>query len=81
MVERSLDDMTDIDKLDKKFRNSSIILLLVASILLVIWIVSYLRSQENASPILLAISISLLLAGILLFTRIQYIIWVKNRYN
>ncbi|MHA2339396.1 MAG: hypothetical protein ACXACX_18990 [Candidatus Hodarchaeales archaeon] len=73
--------MTDIDKLDKKFRNSSIILLLVASILLIIWIVSYLQSQENASPILLAISISLLLAGILLFTRIQYIIWVKKSFN
>lgn len=72
--------MEELDKLDKKIRNISLIILVIAIILLSIWIVIYINSQENASPLLMTIGIALLLAGILLCTRMQYIIWMKKRY-
>ncbi|TFG22209.1 MAG: hypothetical protein EU529_11220 [Promethearchaeota archaeon] len=72
--------MERIDKIDKRFRNLSFIIIIIAVLLLIIWIASYLESPEKASPLLLSIGIALLLAGILLFTRIQYIIWLKKKY-
>ena len=72
--------MKEFDKLDKKIRNISLLIILIAIILLVIWIVCYINSPETASPLLMTISIALLLGGILLSTRIQYIIWMKKRY-
>ncbi|MFW9901553.1 MAG: hypothetical protein ACFFDY_09705 [Candidatus Thorarchaeota archaeon] len=72
--------MEELDKLDKRFRNISLIILFIAIILLIIWIASLLNSPENASPILMSVAIALLLAGILLFTRIQYVIWMKKRF-
>ena len=73
--------MRNIDNLEEKLKKLSIILIFLASILLVIWIATYYLSEEQSSPILLAISISLMLAGMLLFTRIQYTIWVKKGIN
>ena len=72
--------MKRIDKMDKKFRNFSFIIIIIGVLLQIIWIASYLNSPEKASPLLLSIGIALLLAGILLFTRIQYIIWLKKKY-
>ncbi|MFX0034814.1 MAG: hypothetical protein ACFE9I_04130 [Candidatus Hermodarchaeota archaeon] len=72
--------MNESVKFDKKFRNLALIILIIASFILTIWIVLYLNSPELASPLLISIGIALLLAGILLFTRIQYIIWMKTKY-
>jgi len=66
-------------KFDKKFRNFSLIAIFIAALLLIIWVISYLNSPEKASPLLVSIAIALLFAGILLFTRIQYVIWVKKK--
>ena len=72
--------MEALDKLDKRVRNIGLLLIIIAIILLLIWVISYLNSPETASPLLMSIGIALLLGGILLVTRIQYIIWMKKRY-
>ena len=72
--------MEELDKFDTKIRNYSLIIIITAIVLLIIWVISYISSPEKASPLLLAIGIALLLGGILLFTRIQYIMWIKKRY-
>ncbi|MFX1489980.1 MAG: hypothetical protein ACFFBI_12575 [Promethearchaeota archaeon] len=72
--------MDELDKIDKKFRNISLILLFLAVLILIIWIVWYFNYPLKGNQILLAIGIALLLAGILLFTRVQYVIWMKKRY-
>lgn len=72
--------MENLDKFDKKFRNLALIIILIAVLLLTIWVIIFLNSAEKAPPLLISISIALLLAGILLFTRIQYLIWMKKRY-
>ncbi len=72
--------MEGIDKLDKRIRNISLIILFIAITLLIIWIINYVNSPENASPLLMSIGIALLLAGILLCTKIQYVIWMKKRF-
>ncbi|MFX1411803.1 MAG: hypothetical protein ACFFA6_15765 [Promethearchaeota archaeon] len=71
--------MEELDKIDKKIRNIALILIFIAVLLLVIWVLCYLNSPEKAPPLLVAIGIALLLGGILLFTRIQYVIWMKKR--
>jgi hypothetical protein len=72
--------MVEVDKIDKKFRNLSLIIIIISILLLTIWVIFYQNSQETASPLLMSISIALLLAGILLLTRIQYVIWMKKKY-
>ena len=72
--------MEELNKFDTKIRNYSLIIIIIAIVILIIWVVSYISSPEKASPILMAIGIALLLGGILLFTRVQYIIWIKKRY-
>jgi len=72
--------MEELDKFDKRLRNLSLIIIFIAVLLLIIWAVSFLNSPETASPLLMSIGIALLLAGILLITRIQYVIWMKKRY-
>lgn len=72
--------MKELDKLDKKIRNVSFLMILIALILLIFWTISYLLSPETASPLVMSIAIALLLGGILLCTRIQYIIWMNKRY-
>jgi hypothetical protein len=73
--------MEKLDKLDTRIRNLSIIMLVIAVLLLITWIYCFIISPERASPLLMSISIALLLGGILLFTRIQYVIWMKKRYK
>ena len=72
--------MEEFDKLDKKIRNISLLVIFIAIILLIIWMVSYLFSQSKSSPLLMTLGIALLLAGILLFTRIQYVMWMNKKY-
>jgi len=70
--------MEEFDELDKKIRNISLLVIIIAVVLLIIWIVSLLYSPEKTSPLLMSLGIALLLGGILLFTRIQYVIWMKK---
>ncbi len=72
--------MDELDKIDKKFRNLALLIIIIAILLLIIWIVTLFINPNITSPLLMSIAIALLLAGILLFTRIQYIIWMKKRY-
>lgn len=72
--------MEELDKFDKRLRNLSLIIIFIGVLLLIIWMVSFLGSPEKASPLLMSIGVALLIAGILLITRIQYIIWMKKRY-
>ncbi len=73
--------MKEIDKLDKNLRNISLLVLLIASIVLVLWVISYIKDSKTSSPLLMSIGIALLLSGILLLTRIQYVIWMKKHYQ
>jgi len=72
--------MEEQDKLDKKVRNIGLLIIIIAFILLLIWMINYLTSPKKASPLLMSVGIALLLGGILLVTRIQYIILMKKRY-
>jgi len=72
--------MEEFDKLDKKIRNISLLVIIIAIVLLIIWIVSFLFSTGKASPLLMSLGIALLLGGILLLTRIQYVIWMKKLF-
>ncbi len=72
--------MNESDKLDQKIRNVSLLMILIAIIIIIFWMISYINSPENYSPLIMAIGIALLLGGILLFTRVQFIIWMKKRY-
>jgi hypothetical protein len=71
--------MESVDKLDKKIRNIALLIIIIAIILLSTWIINLLISSDNTPPLIFSIGLALLLAGILLFTRIQYIIWMKKR--
>lgn len=72
--------MEELDKIDKKFRNLALLIIIVAVLLLVIWFVILFINPNITSPLLMSVAIALLLAGILLLTRIQYIIWMKKKY-
>jgi len=72
--------MEELNKLDKRIRNISFVLLIVAVLSLIIWVVLFLKYPLKGNQLLLAIGIALLLAGILLFTRIQYVIWMKKKH-
>ena len=69
-------------KSDVKLRNISLLIIIIAIVLLVIWMISYLNSDKNTLPLplLLAFGVALLIGGIFLLTRIQYIIWLKERF-
>ena len=73
--------MEKLDNFDKRLRNIAFILILIAILLLTFWVILFLHSPDNTSPLLMSIGTALLLAGILLFTRIQYVIWMKKRYK
>ena len=73
--------MGKFDNTDKKIRNIALIMIAIAILLLMIWVITYMISPKNSSPVLMSIGMALLLAGILLVTRIQYVIWMKKRFN
>lgn len=72
--------MEEVDKFEKRLRNIALLIIIIAVLLLTVWVILLVNLTDMASPLLMSISIALLLAGILLFTRIQYIIWMKKRY-
>ncbi|MFX0005060.1 MAG: hypothetical protein ACFE9C_00595 [Candidatus Hodarchaeota archaeon] len=72
--------MKKLDTLEKRFKTLGLILIILAILLLVIWMILFLDSPEKAHPLLISISIALLMSGILLFTRIQYVSWMKKKY-
>ncbi len=72
--------MQEFDKLDRKIRNISLLIIFIGIVFLTIWIISFLYSPDNASPLLMSLGLALLLGGILLFTRIEYIIFMKKRF-
>jgi len=74
----------EYNKLDKLLRNIALILILASLILLVVWVINlYSNSGKETiyNLIIMSIGIALLLGGILLLTRIQYIIWIKKRFK
>ena len=74
----------EYNKLDKLLRNIALILILASVILLVVWVLNlYSNSGKETiyNLIIMSIGIALLLGGILLLTRIQYIIWIKKRFE
>ena len=73
--------MEKFENSDKKIRNIALLVIVIAILLLIVWVISLMISPENASPVLMSIGIALLLAGILLVTRIQYVIWMKKRFS
>ncbi|MFX0008202.1 MAG: hypothetical protein ACFFA7_13180 [Promethearchaeota archaeon] len=72
--------MAELDKIDKNFRNLGLIIIIIGILLLIIWIVIIVNIPHTTIPLLMSIAIALLIAGILLFTRVQYIIWMKKKY-
>ncbi|MFW9939279.1 MAG: hypothetical protein ACFFD5_16680 [Candidatus Thorarchaeota archaeon] len=72
--------MEEFDKLDKKIRNISLLVIIFGIVLLIIWIVSILSFPEKASPLLMSLGLALFIGGLLLFTRIQYVIFLKKRF-
>ena len=72
--------MEEVDKFEKRLRNIALLIIIIAVLLLTVWVILLVNLTDMASPLLMSISIALLLAGILLFTRIQYVIWMKKRY-
>lgn len=71
--------MVNVDNIDRNFRNLGLALILIAILILMFWMVSYLTFPNKTNLILAYIGIALLLGGILLFTRIQFIIWMEKR--
>ncbi|MFX0025887.1 MAG: hypothetical protein ACFE8M_05685 [Candidatus Hermodarchaeota archaeon] len=71
--------MEEFDKVNRKFRNISFIIIIIAIIILIIWIILFGIIREKQFQFLLAIGIGLFLAGLLLLTRIQYVIWINKR--
>ncbi|MDX1798903.1 MAG: hypothetical protein R3255_09675 [Candidatus Lokiarchaeia archaeon] len=72
--------MKELDKIDKYYRNLALIIVGIGILLLIIWLVIFFNIPHTTMPLLMSIAIALLIAGILLFTRIQYIIWMKKKY-
>lgn len=72
--------MKESDKIDKNFRNLALIIVIIGILLLIIWLVIFINISHTTMPLLMSIAIALLIAGILLYTRIQYIIWMKKKY-
>ena len=62
-------------KVGKKLRNLSLILLLIASISLTIWEINFYNTGHNSLPFLLFLGIVLLFVGILILTRVQFVLW------
>lgn len=71
--------MESVDKLDKRIRNIALLMIIIAIILISVWLITLLNSSNNTSPLIMSLGLALLLAGILLVTRIQYLIWMKKR--
>jgi len=66
-------------KLDKRLRNIGIALIFISCLILGMWLYLYLIFPEFKFLILLSLGVGLLIGGILIVTRIQYAIWIRER--
>ena len=73
--------MENIEKSYSKIRNIALALILIATILLIIWLTYFIVNSREGLQVLLAIGIAFLFAGILLLTRIQYLIWMLKKIH
>ena len=71
--------MEEFDRINRKIRNISFLIIIIAILLLIIWFILFGLIGEKKFQFLLAIGIGLFLAGLLLLTRIQYVIWINKR--
>ena len=71
--------MVNVDNIDRNFRNFGLVLVLIAIVILTFWMVNYLTFPNKTNIIWAYIGIALLLGGILLVTRIQFIMWMEKR--
>jgi hypothetical protein len=71
--------MVNVDNIDRNFRNLGLVLILIAILILAFWMVNYLTFSNKANLIWAYLGIALLLGGILLVTRIQFVIWMEKR--
>jgi hypothetical protein len=68
-------------KIDKNVRNLSLLLILIGVILLLIWLIIYILTPHQENALLMALGIGILLGGLLVLTRVQYIIWLKKKVS
>ncbi|MFX0057166.1 MAG: hypothetical protein ACFE85_06185 [Candidatus Hodarchaeota archaeon] len=68
-----------IDKVHKRIRNISLIILILGFLLMIIWMIIYLYKPNKELQFILVMGIVLFLAGTLAFTRIQFVIWLQKR--
>ncbi len=73
--------MEEFDRVNRKIRNISFLIILIAVIILIIWLILFGLIGEKEFQFLLAIGIGLFLAGLLILTRIQYVIWINKRFS
>lgn len=71
--------MEEFDRINRKIRNISFLIVIIAIIILITWLILFGLIGEKEFQFLLAIGIGLFLAGLLLLTRIQYVIWINKR--
>lgn len=71
--------MVNVDNIDRNFRNLGLVLILIAILILAFWMVNYLTIPTRTNLIWAYLGIALLLGGILLVTRIQFVIWMEKR--
>ncbi|MFX1361612.1 MAG: hypothetical protein ACFFB1_17045 [Promethearchaeota archaeon] len=73
--------MEEFDRVNRKIRNISFLIIFIAIIILIIWLILFGLIGQKEFQFLLAIGIGLFLAGLLLLTRIQYVIWINKRFS
>lgn len=73
--------MEEFDRVNRKIRNISFLIIILAIIILIIWLILFGLIGEGEFQFLLAIGIGLFLAGLLLLTRVQYVIWINKRFS
>ncbi|MFX0020161.1 MAG: hypothetical protein ACFFAK_07270 [Promethearchaeota archaeon] len=73
--------MKEFDRVNRKIRNISFLIIFIAIIILIIWLILFGLIGQKEFQFLLAIGIGLFLAGLLLLTRIQYVIWINKRFS
>ena len=71
--------MEDLIRLDAKIRNISLIFILIAIIILVVWIIIFIQTPKKEFYYLLYIGMAFFFAGILILTRIQFTLWLEKR--
>jgi hypothetical protein len=66
-------------KLDIRIRNISLIIILISILVLVIGIIFYFTKSKEHFQYILYAGVALFLAGLLILTRIQFVLWSEKR--